>query len=279
LKIEKKPQTRPRRSERVGLLLHVSPYRLKIGAHIKPRYSDFALQNKVWMIASLASARQLAKELVEQLNRKCIGYGGLGWAQAVSRTLPEPGQVKGAWIYRVKPTGPVERETSSSVTVRGGGPNWTSSFPVRITAIFDTYGEPGKNVLPPPGPRNMESPAFSVFWEAMSGPDGVHYVYERYAPYIENGMLALKANAVARKTLRYEVAACLGGSLRLADEALDLLNGAPKDKRRDMLSGWLRRKRQESWAAMRARISREHHKLGPDLRYKRSKSWKKEAGL
>jgi hypothetical protein len=100
------------------------------------------------MTSSLRAARVISRCIVEELHD---GQGG--FCGTMFGTHPKQ-EVHGAWVYRVKPTGPIERDWQS---------HWTTSFPVRVLEISDIFGEPDKNNLTLPAIRNLDDFAAELF--------------------------------------------------------------------------------------------------------------------
>jgi len=127
------------RRRRATPFFHATPYRLRPGTHLRPRWSRWILEGgyyeeppQVWFCTSLRAARVVARRIVEGglWTGSNAGYAGHG------ERLPPDWEVHGAWIYRVRPTGPVgaaERGLASS------------TFPVRVLGLADTWGEPWRN--------------------------------------------------------------------------------------------------------------------------------------
>ncbi len=140
-----RPREMSARSPVPKQLFHSSPYRLRVGTHLRPRWSPFQFQHGVWLTSSLVSARAVCAEILRFLREGVPGYCGTTYGDEIR----EIGRhVRGVWIYRVKATGPVERRP------RVGG--WLSAFPVRIMAVAGKYGEPERND-PPPVRRRFEA--------------------------------------------------------------------------------------------------------------------------
>jgi hypothetical protein len=102
----------------------------------------------VWMSSSLRAARRIAQAIVEDLRSGEGGFCGTMFGK------PPPQAIYGAWIYRVKPTGPIRRD---------GRSHWITSFPVRVLEIADVFAEPEKNNLTLPAIRTLWDFAAEVF--------------------------------------------------------------------------------------------------------------------
>ena len=226
-------------------LYHVSPWKLKVGATIKPRWSGFALEYKVWMCSSLKGAIDIGKAMLSDFKEGIIGFAGTGYDRDFKGE-----DLHGIWIYRVKPTGPVER-------VKKG--EWTTSFPLRILELVEKAGEPEKNRLPPSPLRSDED-----------------------VGAFETG-LNLDEQSVQRIIKAFENSSGLVGfSEKISDLIFDerwiaelhaILSNCTAEKV-DTLNQWKRRKIHEAAQKKRKKRRIEHRKLAPDPRYKRDKSWK-----
>jgi hypothetical protein len=111
---------------------HCSPYEIRPGDSLHPNWS--VLQNKfgVWMVTSYALALYLAKRLLKDISH----YAGIPEWQNRSK-------LHGIWIYRVKPTGPVEKRPWECI----------SAFSVRVLEVAGKVGSPEKNNWPHPPKR------------------------------------------------------------------------------------------------------------------------------
>ncbi len=225
-------------------LYHASPWVLKPEALIRPRWSLFALQYKVWITASMRSARATAAMILESVETGLPGYAGTTFGQ---RDLP--GDCHGVWIYRVKPTGPVER---------GGKGEWTTSFPVRVLEIAGRYGEPERNQLDDPPLRSDD--------EVGAYADGI--------PKIEAEVIASIAGAYRDCPDESAFVESIGYRYLTDELATELFKVLQADQRQGIetvIEGWLHRKAEEAALRMQEIRRREHHKRLPDPRYDRAK--------
>jgi len=135
---------------------HASPFQLNPGMHLKPKWCRHQLWvgpmytdltgPMVWMTTSLPRAREIARETI----RGPVGFIPDGFAGGTDQ-LPEGMEdLQGAWIYQVKPLGPV-------LTLASG--NTRTPHPVRILRVAERFGEPRKNPpsLRPPVVRDEEA--------------------------------------------------------------------------------------------------------------------------
>ncbi len=230
-------------------LYHSSPYRLSVGRSIRPRWCLHFGVWKVWMTSSLVEARQVGRAIVLDLQ---AGHGGF-CGTIFPRFDLQPQQVFGAWVYRVKPTGPIERDRRS---------HWTTSFPVRVLQIVEVLGQPDRNRLTLPTQRSVADAAAVV----APDPEKLVCFYERW--------LATRASDHDSADIICDL---VQGEMSWKEgaEVLRMLSSCPDhaqrlEAARQFSKRWV--EKQSRFLASRQR--RQHHKLSPDLRYRRSKSWK-----
>ncbi len=121
-------------------LYHVSPHKIQIGGRVRPRWSMHSLEFAVWCLPGIESAKRLAKVVYRTWTEGCR-FGFMGYTARSSYPDPyDPGFIRGLWIYRVKPTGPM---------VRTEGDGWKSAFALKVTGIAAKHGDPESNSMPP----------------------------------------------------------------------------------------------------------------------------------
>ncbi|NMC69761.1 MAG: hypothetical protein GYA57_06785 [Myxococcales bacterium] len=238
----RRDERRVARNVRPTQFFHVSPYRLRVGTHLKPRWSGFAFQHRVWMVGSIRASRLVAQGMVSEAASGAATCCGRGFD-----TGPLPASAfRGFWVYRVLPTGPVEC----------GHHQFTTAFPVRVVEVAATVGRPEENRLPRPPVRSDEDIGR---WLAHC-PD-----LDRL---LEEWRTAASPEA-ARNVLYHQL-----WDATAAVRADELLRRAPADGRL-FLEGWFRREVERETAYYRKQRLAAHHKLTPDPRYKRDRSWKR----
>jgi hypothetical protein len=195
------------------------------------------------MTSSLRGALDVGRELIDDLKHGHYGYCGTG-----PRDRLEPQEIHGVWVYRVKPTGPIER---------AGKGVWTTSFPVRVLEIVRELGEPARNKLALPLRRSTQDAAGAFdFYD----PVGILRAYGS-GPTVEERLAALGQEV-------------LGGP-REASEIEQILSSCPEAERAEAASAWCHRKMEEQTARLEKQRRDEHHKLRPDPRYRRDGSWRR----
>jgi hypothetical protein len=238
-------RSRPRR------LYHSSPHRLAIGRSIRPRWSPHFGVWKLWMTSSLAAARGVARGIVCDLQ---AGFGGF-CGTTFGRCDFQAQKIYGVWIYRVKPTGPMERD---------GRNHWTTSFPVRVLEVVDVFGQPEKNRLTLPARRSLAHTA-AVFAPV---PEELVYGYERWLACPESK--TAPTNGIVHDLLQGEM------SWKDGKEIFHILSSCADDAQRlEAARQFCKRWIERNARSLASRQRRQHHKLFPDPRYKRTKSWRR----
>lgn len=125
-------------------MFHATPWRLQEGSHLAPRWSQRCFDYRVFMTNSLRAARGYARAILEYLTQPVEGglYPG-GFAGMASWTRwirPDLRSIRGAWIYRVRPTGPVGGWSTDHME---------TAYPLEVLHLADTWGEPWRNELGP----------------------------------------------------------------------------------------------------------------------------------
>ena len=248
------PEDRKRRPRGRGLptrLYHVSPYQLRVGTHLRPRWSLFADQFRVWMVSSLRGARLVADGIFEFLRYGLPGLCGMGYDRSEEEIKRFGRAVRGVWIYQVKPTGPIEN-TGKGV--------WVSGFSARILAMVGHVGEPEKNRLAPnPSPQGD---AEIARFRAYDDPVALLQAWRRSATLEDAFDTTLELEAVCADPS--EISELFR---RMAS------GGRPPEAE---LASWYEQKLVSELVKARSDRRREHHKLVPDPRYKRDRRWKGE---
>jgi len=237
-----------RQKDHPTLLYHTSPYSLQVGANIRPRWSAFACEFKVWMTSSLQGAINVGDCIITSFREGgMVPWCGGGFDE---ENMP-PQKIQGLWIYRVKPTGPIER--------RGVG-EWVTSFSVRILEIAHIMGKPWNNRLPEAKVRKDKHMG-----------EMIAYVDAEASEIMD----AFDKCRTSQERLEY-----LKGKMqrKYAKEIYCILAPLPDDKRYEALLLWIHNKIDQETVAFQKQRTKSYHKLYPDPRYKRSKSWKKSLG-
>lgn len=143
-----------RRRRRGHRFFHASPFALKPGANLLPKWCRFQLWlgplwgildgPEVWLTTSLRKAQEIGRLMVDG------SEDGEGFAGGVHRTLGEEYPLRGAWIYQVRPLGPLRE-------IQGGHARTT--HPARVLRVAATWGDPERNPadLEPPRIRDEEA--------------------------------------------------------------------------------------------------------------------------
>jgi len=228
-------------------LYHTSPFEMKIGTNTRPRWSSFTGHWRVWMTSSLRGATDTARQLVSDLREGAYGYCATGPAHDL-----KPQTVHGAWIYRVKPTGRMERCEA--------GRSWFTSFPVRVVEFARTYGEPWRNALSLTGFVTTERAAEELMM----------WLSDVQRDVSEDVRRMCGQDHVSWPTW-WSVEERELAQLLLAYEHMPLL-----DKQREVRH-WLKRKYAEEAVRLAHRQRKEHRKRLPRPRYKRDRSWQRMA--
>lgn len=233
-----------RRKNRPSNFYHASPYKLKCGSNIKPRWSPFNLEYRVWMSSNLQSAIESAKEIIDE-----IKLGGTIFLARLTDELWEPREIHGVWVYQVKPTGPAENY---------GRGTWITSFPVRVLKIIHTYGEPSKNKLAS-APRRSEEGVVRLMMDDFNKKNSSKIVAAYNKSYSLNDF-----DKIIRKALIiYEK--------RDVRELYNVLCKCKQNKISEAVAAWCLRKVEEEALKLKKKRRDQHHKLIPDPKYQRKK--------
>lgn len=158
-------------------LFHTTPFELHRGQLLRPRWSSFANQHKVWMSSSGRSARVIAEAMLSCFREGLMGFHGHGCNDDDCRIIAR-WKLEGLRIYRVRATGGIEREWRSS---------WKTAYPVVVLGEVGTFAEPEKNRLIPLLPmrdRDMCCRAPEIVMDTFRGTSSA----EEFATAVETGL-------------------------------------------------------------------------------------------
>ena len=260
------------------VLFHASPWKLKVGTNLKPRWSSFTGTHKIWMSSSLVASVGIAEQMIQDHVESIPGYCGTGYQVKLK------GQMIGAWIYRVKPSGKIEKNGKYS--------EYTTAFPVRIVGIETVVGEPEKNTVGPLKPMSDVEAAYDAMeWDCKPIQDNIDKIVHVWNTTPEEEKKDPKS--FKDPTITLEVLFKRGpvkedksffgrifcrGKLNISIEVIeDLWNVLRANRHLDpkkVIQAFVNRKLEETVSQLRRDRNREHTKLRPDPRYKRHEKHK-----
>ena len=255
------------------VLFHASPWKLKVGTNLKPRWSSFTGTHKIWMSSSLVASVGIAEQLIRDHAENIPGYCGTGYHVRLE------GSLVGAWIYRVKPSGRLDKVGKYS--------EYTTSFPVRIVEIITVVGDPERNTVEPRRPMSDAEAAYDQMeWDykpILDNIDKIVHVWNT-TPEGEKGdpkgfkdpsitLRSLLGKGPIKNDRSFFGRIFCRGEMNIGVEAVEELWEALRANRHldpeKVIRALVNRKFEETVCQLRRDRNREHTKLRPDPRYRR----------